>query len=68
MNAMSHPNQEGCMSLVYHTQEADLQDRDYGFVLALVCMALAIMVASAIFVPAPAGSGISFSEITTTGL
>ena len=57
------------MSLLYHTyQKADLQDRDYGFVLALVCMALAIVVASAIFVPAPAGSGINFSEITTTGL
>jgi hypothetical protein len=67
---MSHPNQEGFMSLLYHTyQKADLQDRDYGFVLTLVCMALAIVVASAIFfVPAPAGSGINFSEITTTGL
>ena len=57
------------MSLLYHTyQKADLQDRDYGFVLALVCMALAMVVASAIFVPAPAGTGINFSEITTTGL
>jgi hypothetical protein len=66
---MGHLNQEGFMSLLYHTyQKADLQDRDYGFVLALVCMALAIVVASAIFVPAPAGSGINFSEITTTGL
>jgi hypothetical protein len=66
---MSHPNQEGFMSLLYRTyQKADLQDRDYGFILALVCMALAIVVASVIFVPAPAGSGINFSEITTTGL
>jgi hypothetical protein len=39
-----------------------------GFILALVCMALAIVVASAIFAPAPVGSGINFSEITTTGL
>jgi hypothetical protein len=46
----------------------DLQDGDYGFILALVCMALAIVVASAIFAPAPVGSGINFSEITTTGL
>jgi len=57
------------MSLLYHTyQKADLQDRDYGFILALVCMALAIVVASTIFAPAPVGSGINFSEITTTGL
>jgi hypothetical protein len=49
-------------------QKADLQYRDYGFILALVCMALAIVVASAIFAPAPVGSGINFSEITTTGL
>ena len=49
------------MSLLYHTyQKADLQD--YGFVLALV--ALAIVVASAIFASAPVGSGINFSEIT----
>ena len=40
------------MSLLYPTyQRADLQDRDYGFILALVCMALAIVVASAIFAP-----------------
>ena len=57
------------MSLLYHThQKADLQDRDYGFVLALVCMALAIVVASTIFAPTPVGSGINFSEITTTSL
>jgi hypothetical protein len=64
---MGHPNQEAFTSLLYHTyQKADLQDRDY--ILALVCMALAIVVASAIFAPAPVGSGINFSEITTTGL
>jgi hypothetical protein len=57
------------MSLLYPTyQKADLQDRDYGFILALVCMALAIVVAGAIFTPAPVGSGSNFSEITTTGL
>ena len=38
------------MSLLYHTyQKADLQDRDYGFILALVCMALAIVVARRYF-------------------
>ena len=57
------------MSLLYHTyQTADLRDRDYGFILALICIALAIAVASGIFAPAPVGSGINFSEITTTGL
>jgi hypothetical protein len=67
MSAMGHLNQEGFMSLLYHTyQKADLQDRDYGFILALVCMALAIVVASV--ASAPVGSGINFSEITTTGL
>ena len=56
------------MSLLYHTyQKADLQDRDHGFILALVCMPLAIVVASTIFAPAPVGSGINFSEITSVG-
>ena len=42
------------MSVLYHTHErTDLKQRDYGFVLALVCMALAVVVASAIFTPAP---------------
>jgi hypothetical protein len=54
------PNQEATMSLLYHTHEkADLKHRDYGFILALVCMVLALVVASAIFKPAPVGSGIS---------
>ena len=57
------------MSLLYDTyQKTDLKDRDRGFILVLVCMALALVVASAIFAPAPVGSGINFSEITTTGL
>jgi len=61
------PNQEGIMSLLYHTrQRTDLKRGDYGFVLVLVCMALALVVASAIFAPAPVGSGIT-SEVTTVG-
>ena len=32
--------------------------RDYGFVLALICLALALVVASALFTPAPVGTGI----------
>jgi len=56
------------MSLLYHTdQKTDLQDRDYGLILALVCLALALAVASAIFKPASVGSGI-ISEITTVCL
>jgi hypothetical protein len=38
----------------------------YGFVLALVCVALALVVASVVFGPAPIGSGIT-SEITSVG-
>jgi hypothetical protein len=43
--------------------EADRKHREYGFVLALVCMALALAVASAIFSPVTIGSGIS-SELS----
>jgi hypothetical protein len=40
------------MSLLYHTREkADLEHRDYGFVLALVCLALGVVVACLIFAP-----------------
>jgi hypothetical protein len=56
------------MSLVYRTnQTTDFKQRDYGFILVLICMALALLVASAIFTPAPIGSGIA-SELTTVGL
>jgi len=52
------PNQEVMMSLLSHTHErTDLKHRDYGFILGLVCMALALVVASA---------GIT-SEITSVG-
>jgi hypothetical protein len=53
------------MSLLSHTHErTDLKHRDYGFILGLVCMALALVVASAVFTPAPVGAGIT-SEITS---
>jgi hypothetical protein len=56
------------MSSLYYTQaKTDLKHRDYGFILALVCMALALVVASVIFTPASVGSGIT-SEITSVGL
>jgi hypothetical protein len=55
------------MSLLYHThQKTDLKERDYGFILALVCMALALGVASVVFTPVPVGAGIT-SEITSVG-
>lgn len=38
--------------------EADRKHSEYGFVLVLICMALALVVASAVFNPAPVGSGI----------
>ena len=41
--------------------DTDRKHRDYGFILALVCMALALVVASAILAP-----GIT-SELTTVG-
>jgi hypothetical protein len=52
------------MSLVYHSNEkADLKrtdytDRtDYSFILALFCMVFSLVVAIAIFKPAPVGRG-----------
>jgi hypothetical protein len=54
-------------------QRTDLKQRDYGstrnhgFILAQICAALALVVASMVFKPAAIGSGIT-SEITTTGL
>ena len=52
-------NQEGTMSLLYHASEkAESNRRDYSFILALVCMALALVAASAIFA-VPIGSEIS---------
>jgi hypothetical protein len=46
---------------VYETtkQKADRKHGDYGFILVLACMALALLVASAIFAPLPVGSEIS---------
>jgi hypothetical protein len=51
---------------VYQTrnEKADGKHPEYSFVLVLVCMALALIVASAIFTPAPVGTGI---EITSVG-
>jgi hypothetical protein len=55
------------MSLAYRTdQKADLKHRDYGlirdyvFILALVCLALALVVVGAIFTPAPVASELTY--------
>ena len=57
------------MSLLYYTSEkADLNRPDYGFILTLVCMALAVVVGCIVFTPAAVGSGSNFSELTSAGL
>jgi hypothetical protein len=48
------------------THRADLKRRDYGFVLVLACMVLALVIASAIFTPTPIGSGIN-DQISLVG-
>lgn len=55
------------MSLVYRTNErTDLKHRDYsflrdyGFILALVCVALALVAVGAIFTPAPIASELTY--------
>ena len=65
--APGFPNQEGVMSLAYHAdQKADpntattVSFRDYGFILALVCFALALVVVGAIFTPAPVASELTY--------
>jgi hypothetical protein len=45
---------------VYQSQKERVDHRpEYGVVLVLICGALALLVASAMFTPAPIGSGIS---------
>jgi hypothetical protein len=57
------------MSLLYHAHEkADLKHRDYGFVLAgfilaLVCLALGIAVASSISTPEAVVAGINSESL-----
>ena len=61
------------MSLLHRTdvyqspnEKADRKHSEYGFVLALICVALALVVASVMFTPAPVGSGIG-DEILFVG-
>ena len=49
------------------TRKADLKHHDYGFVLVLACMVLALVVASIIFTPAAVGSGINNDQISFGG-
>jgi hypothetical protein len=53
---------------VYESQkeDADRNHREYGFVLTLVCVALALVLASAIFTPVSVRSGIG-SETSLVG-
>ena len=53
---------------IYETPagHADRKRPEYGFVLALICFALALVVASAIFTPVTIGSGIS-NEVSLVG-
>ena len=47
-------------------EKATRKHREYGIVLVLVCMALILVFASAIFTPAPVGGGIK-DEISLVG-
>jgi hypothetical protein len=47
-------------------EDADRNHRGYGFVLALVCIGVALVLANAIFVPVRIGSGID-NEILLVG-
>jgi len=65
--------QEVTMSLLHQTdvyqgsnEKADRKHSVYGFVLALICVALALVLASAMFTPAAIGSGIG-DEILFVG-
>ena len=61
------------MSLLHKTdiyqgqnEKADRKHLEYGFVLALICVALALVLASVMFTPAAIGSGIG-DEILFVG-
>jgi hypothetical protein len=47
-------------------QDADRKHPGYGFILALACLALGLVVASAIFTPEPVGRGMN-SETSFVG-
>jgi len=48
------------LAFVYQgsNEKADHQHSGYGFILALICVALALVLANVMFTPAPVGSGI----------
>jgi hypothetical protein len=56
------------MSLVFPRtqQRTDRKHRDYGIIFTLVCVALALILASAIFAPALLFSGVT-GELATIG-
>jgi hypothetical protein len=51
---------------VRRKEDADRNHGGYGFILALVCLALALVLASAVLAPVSIGSGIS-SETSLVG-
>jgi hypothetical protein len=66
-------NQEAIMSLLHNAgvyqstnKTNDRKRHEYGFILALIYMALALVVASAIFAPVTIGRGLS-TEISFVG-
>jgi hypothetical protein len=61
--------QEGTMAIPVNTigetgapHDAVRKHPDYGFILALVCLALGLVVASVIFAPEAVGSGMNSGE------
>ena len=65
LNSADLEFQEVTMSLLHQTdvyqgsnEKTDRKHSGYGFVLALICVALALVVASVTFTPAAIGSGI----------
>jgi hypothetical protein len=66
-------NQEAIMSLLHNAgvyqstnKTNDRKHHEYGFILALISLALALVVATAVFTPVAVGSGID-SEISFAG-
>ena len=62
---LSIANQETAMSLLHETNvyrnldKTERKHHGYGVILVLVCVALGILVASAVFAPTPIGNGIN---------
>ena len=51
------------MSLAHTIRDAERRHPEYGFFIALVCLALGVLIASALFTPEAVGSGISTESL-----